>query len=119
MCVLVQDRVRQIAQRIAHLAQDILVLRLTEETLRLTAVLNDATTLRIIERWRGAHLIRYSYYWLNAQDEIKVGWDNAPHHTQLSNFPYHKHVGVQGVLSPSNEICLEDIIPLLEQEMAR
>ncbi len=117
--MLVQDRVREIAQHIAHLAQDILVLRLTEETLRLTIVLNDATTLRITERWQDAHLIRYSYYWLNVQDEIKVGWDNAPHHTQLSSFPHHKHVGAQGTLYPSDEVCLEDIVPLLEQEMAR
>jgi len=117
--VLVQDRMREITQRIAHLAQDILVLRLTEETLRLTIVLNDATTLRIIERWQGNHLTRYSYYWLDAQDETKVGWDNAPHHTQLPNFPHHKHIGVQGKLCASDEVCLEDIIPLLEQEITR
>lgn len=114
-----QDRVREIQRYIAHIARDVLVLRLTEETLRLTAALNDGTTLRITERWHNNTLIRYSYYWLDAQNALKTGWDNAPHHAQLDTFPHHKHIGEQSTLAPSTETCLEDIIPLLKQEVTR
>ena len=46
----VEERVREIERRYAHLIQDLLILRLTEETLRLVLVLNDDTTLRVTER---------------------------------------------------------------------
>ena len=48
----VEESVREIEQQYAHLVQDLLVLRLTEETLRLVLVLNDGTTLRVAERWQ-------------------------------------------------------------------
>lgn len=115
----VQDRVREIEQHAAHLAQDVLVLRLTDETLRLTIVLNDSTTLRVTERWKNEILIRYSYYWLDTDNELKIGWDNAPHHTQLPTFPHHRHIGPHSTLYASTETCLEDIIPLLEQQINR
>lgn len=52
----VEERVREIEHKYAHLIQDLLVLRLTEETLRLVLVLNDGTTLRVAERWQGGVL---------------------------------------------------------------
>jgi len=52
----VEKRVREIERKYAHLIQDLLVLHLTEETLRLVLVLNDGTTLRVAERWRGGML---------------------------------------------------------------
>ena len=60
----IEKRVREIAQKYAYLAQNLLVLRLTEETLKLILVLNDGTTLRVAERQQGKALTRYSYYWL-------------------------------------------------------
>jgi hypothetical protein len=32
------------------------------------------------------------YYWLTPDNQLKIGWDNAPHHVELENFPHHKHV---------------------------
>ena len=87
----IQNRVHNIERLIAHLAQNVLVLRLTSETLRLSIWLNDGTTLRVAERWANGVLTRYSYYWLDTHNTIKVGWDNVPHHPHLSNFPHHKH----------------------------
>jgi len=115
----VEERVREIEQQYAHLVQDVLVLRLTEETLRLVLMLNDGTTLRVAERWQGGTLVRYSYYWLNAGNELKTGWDNSPHHKRLENFPHHKHIGKQAKRMPSYEVCLEDVMAVLEKEMGR
>lgn len=115
----IEERVRELEHKYAHLIQDLLVLRLTEETFRLIIILNDGTNLRMVERWRGGVLVRYSYYWLDAEDRLKVGWDNSPHHEQLENFPHHKHIGGQAKRVPSYEVCLEDVMAVLEKEIAR
>jgi len=56
--VFVEERVREIEREYAYLIQDLLILRLTEETLRLVLMLSDGTTLRVTERWRGGMLVR-------------------------------------------------------------
>jgi len=114
----IEERVREIEHKYAYLTQDLLILRLTEETLRLVLVLNDGSTLRVAERWRGGALLRYSYYWLNAENRLKIGWDNSPHHKRLENFPHHKHIGEQAKRVASYEICLEDVMAVLEEKMA-
>lgn len=113
----IEERVREIGEKYAHLAQDVLVLRLTEETLKLILVLNDGTTLRVAERWQSGTLARYSYYWLDVNDRLKIGWDNAPHYRRLDNFPHHKHVGEHATRKASYQLCLEDVMVVLEKEM--
>ena len=115
----IEERISQIESTYAHLICTVLVVNLTEETFRLVFGLNDGTNLRVAERWRGGALVRYSYYWLDAEDRLKVGWDNAPHHPQLENFPHHKHIGGQENRMPAAEACLEDVMTVVEQEIAR
>ena len=43
---------------------------------------------------------KYSYT-LIKQNQRVVGWDNAPHHSLLSNFPHHFHA-MDGTTQPSN-----------------
>ena len=111
----IEKRVREIAQKYAYLVQNLLVLRLTGETIKLILMLNDGTTLRVAERWQGETLTRYSYYWLDAKNNLKVGWDNSPHHKQLENFPHHKHTCTQANRVASYEICLDDVMAVLEK----
>ncbi|MBI3800958.1 MAG: hypothetical protein HY268_28780 [Deltaproteobacteria bacterium] len=114
----IEDRVRQIEGKYTHLVQNLLVLHMTEETFRLVLFLNGGTSLRVAERWREGALMRYSYYWLDADEGLKIGWDNAPHHEQLENFPHHKHIGGQTDRVPSYEVCLEDVMRVLEKEIS-
>ena len=113
----VENRIGEIGQRYAHLMQDMLVLSLTDETFRLVLLLNDGTTLRVMERWHEETLVRYSFYWLDAQNELKVGWDNAPHHSHLANYPHHKHIAQQSVRVASCETCLDDVMTILASEI--
>jgi len=115
----IEERVGEIERKYAHFIRDLLVLRLTEETLRLILVLPDATTLRVTERWKEGTLTRYSYYWIDTENSMKSGWDNAPHHKQLENFPHHKHVGNQVKRIASYEVCLEDVMRVLEKKIKR
>jgi hypothetical protein len=111
----IEERVHKIEQDYAPFVQELLVLSLTDETLKLVFTLYDKTTLRVMERWQDGVLVRYSYYWLNDQHKLKIGWDNAPHHKQLDNFPHHKHMGEQSERVASYEICLEDVMLFLEK----
>ncbi len=50
---------------------------------------------------------KYSYH-LQKNDEFIIRWDNAPHHRELSTFPFHVHKkdGVQ----ESKEMTVDDIL---------
>ena len=107
------DRLLQIETLFAAHAARIVVIELVEELLRLILYFKDGSNLRVIEQWNEDALERYSYYWLTGENELKIGWDNAPHHTRLQNFPHHKHVGRQANMSPSFEITLEDVMQVI------
>ena len=85
----VETRVQEIGRKYAHLAQDIVVLSLTEETFCLILVLNDDTPLRATER----------------------------HHRELENFPHHKHIGEKGSRVASYETSLDDVMAFIAKEM--
>jgi len=88
--VFIENRVKEIEHKYAYLIEGILVLNLTDESLKIILRLRGGTTLRVTERWKGMELVRYSYDWLDIDNKLKIGWDNAPHHKKLENFPHHK-----------------------------
>ena len=92
--MLATERLLQIEKQFSSLIHHLVPVELDDETLRLIIYLDDGTNLRATEQWQGDALRRYGYYWLTADDELEIGWDNAPHHVQLENFPHHKHIGV-------------------------
>ena len=115
------DRLLQIETLFAAQLARVVVIELDEELLRLILYFGDGSNpstssgqrLRVTEQWHGEALSRYSYYWLTLENELKIGWDNAPHHTRLQNFPHHKHVGQQADMQPSFEIRLEDVMRVI------
>jgi hypothetical protein len=46
-----------------------------------------------------------------------IGWDNAPHHIRLPNFPHHKHVGQQDQRAPSDETSLEQVLHVIRTQL--
>jgi hypothetical protein len=112
--MLASERLLEIEEKFGAKTERIVPLDLDGQTLRLVLYLLDGTTLRLTEQWNDNVLERYSYYWLTATNELKIGWDNAPHHTQLSTFPHHKHVGRQNNLQPSSETRLEEVIAVIQ-----
>lgn len=113
----VEDRIQEIERKYTSVVQDLIVLSLTDETFRLILSLIDGTTVRVVERWRSGKLLRYSYYWLDSENRLLIGWDNSPHHEHLPNYPHHKHVGEQAQRVTSYETCLEDVMNVLEKEI--
>jgi len=111
------ERLLEIEEKFGENVERIVPLELDGETLRVVLYLRDGTNLRVTEQWAGKTLKRYSYYWLNPANQLKVGWDNAPHHTQLENFPHHKHIGQQENMQPSTEVNLEEVMVVILSEI--
>ncbi|MCJ7431867.1 MAG: DUF6516 family protein [Anaerolineales bacterium] len=108
--MLAVDRLLQIETLFAAQVARMVVIELDEELLRLVLYFDNGSNLRVTEQWDGDALNRYSYYWLTAENELKIGWDNAPHHTRLQNFHHHKHAGQQANMLSSFETTLEDVM---------
>jgi len=66
------------------------VIRQGEEYFRLRARL-DGTVLDVREYWVGNELRLYGYQLL-VGDKAVLRYNNAPHHTEVSTFPHHKHI---------------------------
>jgi len=113
-----EQRLQLLERQYAHAVQDTLVLQITDETLKVVFVLADGSTLRIVERWRAGQLIRYSYYWLDQENQLRIGWDKAPHHEAISTHPHHRHVAGQEEIAPSAATCLEDVMVEISGLMA-
>ena len=109
------DRLLEIEEKFGTAVQRIVPAELDGSTLRVILYLNDGSNLRVTEQWETGRLRRYSFYWLTSDYELKIGWDNAPHHRQLENFPHHKHVERQNNLKPSAETCLEEVMSVILQ----
>jgi hypothetical protein len=114
--MLAADRFAQIEVIYADLVQEISLLEIDGETLRLILYFKDGSNVRVTEQWDGEILKRYSYYWLTTENELKIGWDNAPHHKQIDTFPHHKHVNQQKNIQLSKETTLEEVIKIITKK---
>ena len=110
--MLATERLLEIEVNFGELVESIVPVDLDGEMLRLVLYLKNGTNLRVTEQWNGSVLERYSYYWLISKNELKIGWDNAPHHTRLDTHPHHKHVGFKANLHPSSESRLEEVMKI-------
>ena len=88
--------------------------RYDEKKFKYKVDLIDGSSLRIYERWCGRSLERYSYYWLDESNAEIIGWDNAPHHPEISTYPHHKHIGVEHRTTSSDARELKDILKAIQ-----
>ena len=107
------ERLLEIESEFGSSVQRIICIELDDESIRLVLFFKDGTNLRVAEQWKGNLLKRYSYYWLDENDKLIIGWDNAPHHTKLDSYPHHKHVGKQNNLQSSQETSLVDVMEVI------
>jgi len=75
----------------------------------------DGSNLRISEKWHKDQLVQYSYYWLDDENNLIIGWDNAPHHSQIETHPHHKHMQRQTEVHESYECDLNTILEFIAQ----
>lgn len=56
---------------------------------------------------------KYSYH-LQKKDAIIIRWDNAPHHKEISSFPFHVHK--KDGVHESKEMTLDEILDELSEK---
>lgn len=58
---------------------------------------------------------KYRIHLMNADDQLLVRWDSAPHHQELSSYPFHKHTmrGVEVCKAVTVLEALDEIIGML------
>mgnify|MGYP001134823819 CR=1 FL=1 len=90
---------------------------LSDGKLRVKATLSNGGTVELFEyvtEAAGQIMTRkYSFHWQNAQGNLVRRWDNAPHHKELANAPYHSHAAdgaVQGTLGAMDMLKVIDEI---------
>lgn len=85
---------------------------------KLKATLADGSNLRLNEQYRGETLEKYAYYWLDGNNNLLIGWDNAPHHPYLSTHPDHKHIATQVNIQPSTETNLQAVLEVVKAKLS-
>ncbi|MEK7730197.1 MAG: DUF6516 family protein [candidate division KSB1 bacterium] len=83
----------------------------TAKYLKCRAELLDGSSLHVIESSVFGKN-KYSYHWQEAQNQLIIRWDNAPHHPQIKSFPHHRHEG--GLLLESPRVVIEDVLAEIE-----
>ncbi len=83
------------------------------EIVKAKLTLRDGSSLRISESFIDGQLVSYSYYWLNGNNQLIIGWDNAPHHRNIETFPHHKHVKKKTSVRSSREHCLNEVLSFI------
>ncbi|MCG2738480.1 MAG: DUF6516 family protein [Candidatus Methanoperedenaceae archaeon] len=82
-----------------------------------TVVMIDGSTLYVTEYFTisGENIKRDKYsYHLQKKGEFIIRWDNAPHHRELSTFPYHVH-DKDGVYE-SKEITMDEVLEEISEK---
>ena len=117
MLPLLQARIESIWAILGEFVQEIIPLRVDFHTFKLKVALADGSTLRLNEQYYHDRLEVYAYYWLDGENRLLIGWDNAPHHPHLPTFPHHKHVGSQDNRQPSEETSPEEILAAIRDRL--
>jgi hypothetical protein len=113
-----QARLLAIYAAYAEYILNLVPLQIEDEYLKAVIYLVDGSNLRVVEDWEAGILVSYSYYWLTADNRLKIGWDNAPHHAELATFPHHKHVGEQTDRRSSDETSLEAVMQAIIKQIS-
>jgi hypothetical protein len=111
------NRVALLREWLGNLATAIVIVSVEFNSFRVQVSLTDHSTLHMREQYKRGVLKGYSYYWLDADDHLIIGWDNAPHHVRLPNFPHHKHVGQQDRHESSDETSLEQVLNFIRTKL--
>lgn len=109
---MIETNLRKIADEYSDIVVAIEKFEIVEEEqiakLKAKLKLFDETIMWIREIWIKGKMVAYSYYWLQPDETIIIGWDNAPHHNEVSTFPHHRHV--RNKTEPSQETNLRDVL---------
>ncbi len=78
----------------------------------------DQSILIIKEYFYESDLKRkYSFHWMDKNQNLINRWDNSDHWPSLSSFPHHVHDGNNNNVKASRIITLEDVLNFIKQKL--
>jgi len=60
---------------------------------------------------------KYSFHWQDVSGNCIIRWDNAPHHQDVTTFPYHKHLGKEENVEESQPVKLETVMEYISKQI--
>lgn len=58
---------------------------------------------------------KYAYHWQAPEGQLRSRWDNAPHWQEVTSYPHHQHMGLEGVVTSSNVRTPEDALQYIRE----
>ena len=58
---------------------------------------------------------KYSFHWQDTKGKLVVRWDNAPHHKELPNAPFHLHEAGGAVQATPGALSIVMVIEEIEK----
>ena len=78
----------------------------------------DKSILIIKEYFYESDLKRkYSFHWMDQEQNLLFRWDNSNHWSTLNTFPHHVHNGVTNEVNESRITTLEDILNFIKEKL--
>jgi hypothetical protein len=88
--------------------------------IRYKLMLHDGDQIEMFEYFRimdeSLNVLKYSFHWQNANGELRIRWDNAPHHPEVHTHPHHVHDGSETNVMPHAPITLEKVLNIISPE---
>lgn len=63
--------------------------------------------------------LKYSYQWQMPDNSLILKWDNTAHHPYIDTFPYHKHVGSETNVLPSEPMTIEKVLTYIASQLSK
>ncbi len=82
---------------------------------KIVASIKDDSKLYIRE-YQSMSEFHYSYHWQEADGKLISRWDNAPHHSEISTYPHHRHTRDHNV-EPFEDPSLETVLKWIEENI--
>jgi Family of unknown function (DUF6516) len=61
--------------------------------------------------------IDYAYQWQKSDASLILRWDNAHDYPHLSTSPFHKHVGIETSVFPSEPMTIEKVLAFISAQL--
>jgi len=63
--------------------------------------------------------VAYSYHWMEADNQLRMRWDNAEHYPDLPGFPHHLHAGDEKNVLPGEPMNLFKVLDYITDTLKK
>lgn len=84
---------------------------------RYKLLLRDGSVIEMFEKFRimqdAVKVTKYSFHWQDGTGRLRMRWDNAPHHPEVTTHPHHVHAGSETNVMPHDPVTVEEILNII------